>query len=184
MHLWPSESHRRCMNACVCERMPGCRGVRDEMLQHPATPYTALQRPATHCNALQHTATYCWEIRRCRSVPLGMSRQCVAVRCSALQRIAVRCSALQCGAVRCSAVQRVAACCSVLQCVQFVAVCCSTWHETVTCIWNMRTGVWKCQQSADRKQVRYARQKGETPYSHGLTLLIHTYVDAVSFIRD
>jgi len=62
--------------------------------------------------------------------------QCVAVRCSVLQRVAVnytgkcniicysalqsvavRYSALQCVAVRCSALQCVAVCCSVLQCV-------------------------------------------------------------------
>ena len=49
-------------------------------------------------------------------------KECVAVRCSALQCVAVRCSVLQCVAVYCSVWQCVAVCCSVLQC---VAVCCS-----------------------------------------------------------
>ena len=42
--------------------------------------------------------------------------QCIAVRCSALQRVAVRCSALQCVAACCSALRHVAEC---------ITVCCS-----------------------------------------------------------
>ena len=48
--------------------------------------------------------------------------QCVAVRCSVLQRAVVCCRVLQSVAVCCSVLHRVAICCNVLQC---VAVCCN-----------------------------------------------------------
>ena len=43
-------------------------------------------------------------------------RECVVVRCNALQCDAVQCSAMQCETVRCSALQCVAVRCSALQC--------------------------------------------------------------------
>jgi len=57
--------------------------------------------------------------------------QCVAVRCSALQRVAACCSAVQCVAVCCGTLQRVSVCCIVLQC---VAMRCSVLQCVAACV--------------------------------------------------
>jgi len=51
--------------------------------------------------------------------------QCIAARCSALQRVAVRCSVSLIGFYRRYSLQRVAVRCSALQC---VALVCSALH--------------------------------------------------------
>jgi len=78
-----------------------------------ATHYNALQHAATH-DSYESLVSFRTDCRPCKTL-IYRALQCVAVRCSALQRVAACCSVLQCVAVRCSVLQRVAVCCSVLQ---------------------------------------------------------------------
>ena len=84
------------------------------------------------CSALQ-CVTVCRRVTRTTSQVLLVGVLCVVVCCSVLQCVAVRCSVLQCVAVCCSVLQSDShsefsdSVYCVVQCVQCVAACESTW---------------------------------------------------------